>query len=279
MKLFKVLTVALATLVATVTSSYAKIPTIELKESNTIGVLTPITAELTKNVNWQLVSLSQALPNSATIYLFLDTPGGSVTEGFELIQAAKALPQKVVTITQFAASMGFIIAQNLGTRHILPNGIMMSHRASGGVKGQIPGEADTRLAFWHDYLKAVDIGIAKRVGLTLEEYRNLTFSEFWTTGDRAVAKNMADKVVRVRCHKSLGGSYLQKISTLFGSVFVEWAQCPLISAPLGTDFTRLTTYDEVEIKLVKEVMFQLLYDKKSVTEEVLKSEKFRKVFK
>jgi ATP-dependent protease ClpP protease subunit len=56
---------------------------------------------------------NQRFSSNEPIYLFLNTPGGSIQTGLEIIESLKGLDRPVSTVTLFAASMGFQIAQNL----------------------------------------------------------------------------------------------------------------------------------------------------------------------
>ena len=110
-----------------------------LTDKNTVVLNKSFTGKSVAEVQNKLLELS--LKSGQDLYLFLYSPGGSISAGKQLISFAKALPNKVHTVTQFAASMAYITAQHLDTRYVLPSATMMSHRASiGGLGGQVPGE-------------------------------------------------------------------------------------------------------------------------------------------
>ena len=124
--------------------AYPNSKTVVLEKGNTVVIRSPVNSKSMSKAMFELNELSFKLNKEDKIYLVLDTPGGSVFAGLDFIDYAKALPQKIITITKFAASMGFQIVQNLDDRYITPSGTLMSHRASGGVSGQFDGELESR---------------------------------------------------------------------------------------------------------------------------------------
>lgn len=261
-------------------ASASKIKTIILEEKNTIAIKLPIGSDLVDRVKKELMIRSYSLPKNSTIYLFMDTPGGSLIDGLEVVQAAQAIPQNVVTITQFSASMGFIITQYLGTRYILPHGVMMSHRAYGGIRGSMPEEIENKLLFWKKFLLHIDEEISKRVDMKVKEYQDLTRNEYWVSGEDAVKDKMADEVVRVRCGKSMYGKYVQIVGTKFGDVLVVWSKCPLFSVPLTVDFSGLQLQKgSVNYNIVKNIINTLIYDKMNSTEYLIKNKKFKEILR
>lgn len=256
---------------------------ITLNKRNTLVLRNVIMSDTITKVQQQANKVSQGLSKDEQIYLFLDTPGGSIEAGEQLITTLQGLPQKVNTITSFAASMGFITAQSLNARYILPNGILMSHRARGGAEGQIPGELNTRVNFFTGMLDDKDAQIAARVGMNKEDYQKMILNEYWIAGQRAVTAKMADAVVLVRCDKELTeGKSTEVIQTFFGAVRVTYSDCPLVTAPLEVDFEGLIlnsydSNDKASIIAVRKVVLELVYNKKSFYYDYILTNKYKSV--
>ncbi len=73
------------------------------------------------------------------IQLFINSPGGYVTDGFAMYDTIMSLNSPVSTIcTGLAASMGSILlsAGKKGRRFIQPHAKVMIHQPSGGARGQ-----------------------------------------------------------------------------------------------------------------------------------------------
>lgn len=182
--------------------------------------------------------MDASLKSGYPIVLFMNTPGGSIQAGIELIEALKSLNRPVITLTMFSASMGFQIVQHLGQRNILDYGVLMSHKAFGGFKGEFGGEGlsqiDSRYGFWLRRLKMMDEQTVKRSGgkQTLKSYRTAYENELWLNGPEAVEEGYADKMVTARCDTSLSGTRTVEIP-FFGMTFqIKFSDCPLITAPL-----------------------------------------------
>ena len=181
------------------------------------------------------------------IYVTLYTPGGSVTAGQLFFDTLNALPCKFHTITVFAASMGYQTVQNLGKRYIIPSGVLMSHRASiSNLGGELGGELDSVLKLLNQNSKELDETASKRVGISLEKYRELIRDELWLTGNSAVESGHADELVNVSCDKSLMTTRSETINTFFGSFDAEFSNCPIIVGPISVSFADQETQQKVK---------------------------------
>ena len=89
-------------------------------------------------VQAQLLFLS-SIDSEADISLYLNTPGGSVSDGLGIYDTMQIITPDVATIcTGMAASMGSVLlcAGAKGKRSALPHSRVMIHQPLGGVKGQ-----------------------------------------------------------------------------------------------------------------------------------------------
>ena len=89
-------------------------------------------------VQAQLLFLS-SIDSKADISLYLNTPGGSVSDGLGIYDTMQIITPDVATIcTGMAASMGSVLlcAGVKGKRSALPHSRVMIHQPLGGVKGQ-----------------------------------------------------------------------------------------------------------------------------------------------
>ena len=85
----------------------------------------------------QLLLLSAENPER-DIYLYINSPGGSVTAGMAIYDTMQFIPNDVVTVaTGLAASMGqFLLSSGTkGKRYATPNARILMHQPSGGIGG------------------------------------------------------------------------------------------------------------------------------------------------
>lgn len=166
-----------------------------------------------------------------TIYLVLDSPGGSISSGLDFIEFAKTIPN-LETITLFSASMASGIVEALpGKRNILESGILMFHRAAGSVAGQFEsGELESRLMFYKRLVRAMEVKNADRMGMSLEKYKAAVKDEFWILGSEAVALKAADTQVAIVCTKELITQKSTEAFNVLGlfTVKVQFSKCPLL---------------------------------------------------
>ncbi len=213
----------------------AKDEVLTLNKRNTVVFRGVVTSESVMQAELELVAKSAKLEKSEVIYLVLDTPGGDVDSGMAFIDFMKALPNKVKTITVFAASMGFTIVQNSDERLILPNGVLMSHRAKiSGASGEIPGELITRLKFILRDLNEIDRVSAKRMKIPVTDYQELIRDEYWVKGFESTKKNASDRTILARCDDSFNGTSEVVIGSFFGiEVLGDMSNCPFITGVMN----------------------------------------------
>jgi ATP-dependent Clp protease protease subunit len=239
----------LATISISAASKEAKQDTIVLTKNNLITLNSQVDGQSVSSVISKAKELDSSLNSGITnrlkggdkapLYLFLNTPGGSIQAGLELIETLKGLGRPVNTVTLFAASMGFQIAQNLDERYIIKNGVLMSHRARGGFEGefggQTPSQIESRFQLWMDRLNEMDQQTVNRTKgkQTLESYQKAYASELWITGTKSVEQGYADKVVSVKCDSSLSGTTQHELSFFGIPIQYELDNCPLNTSPMN----------------------------------------------
>lgn len=229
------------------TSKNDQIVTEVLSKDNLLVLNEPIDSESAgelitqaKTLDTNLNSLTSRLKGNSKkhIKLFIYSPGGEIESGMELIEVLKGLKHQVDTITLLSASMAFQLVQSLGTREVLQNGTLMSHRASGAFEGSFggiePSQLTSRYQLWLDRVTEFDKNTVARTNgkQTLDNYRKQYAEELWLTGTKAVEQGYADKIVRVRCDSSLAG-YTTHVTDFMGeTVQYDLDNCPLNTAPM-----------------------------------------------
>lgn len=107
-------------------------------QNRIISLTGEITDELATVVNASLRHLARV--NDDDIIIYINSPGGSVTAGFAIYDAIKAINCDVCTVaTGMAASMGAFLLTAAGTkgkRYATANAEVMIHQPLGGVHGQ-----------------------------------------------------------------------------------------------------------------------------------------------
>lgn len=244
LKKLSVLTFVFAVLIVSVLGSKkasSKSDVIEITENNFVIFNGEVNSQSVAKASAELGALSSRLDEDDVIYLIINSPGGSVSAGKQFISFGQGIPQKIKTISLFAASMGFHFSQGFDERLVLSSSLLMSHRASvSGMSGQIPGELDRRIAMLKDLIRDLDEHAAKRASISLKAYADIVHDELWLTGKLAVQDKFADRLVLAKCSKEL----LNETTTeqfdvpLFGSVDVTLSKCPLITGAISAKLSK-----------------------------------------
>jgi ATP-dependent Clp protease protease subunit len=155
-----------------------------------------VTDELANVIVAQLLFLEAEDPEK-DIYLYINSPGGSVYAGLGIFDTMNQVRPDVCTIcVGLAASMGaFLLSAGAkGKRMSLPNSRIMIHQPLGGAQGQatdIEIQAKEIL-----YLKdQLNKHIVNHTGQPLERIQEDTERDFFMSPDEAAAYGLIDKVI------------------------------------------------------------------------------------
>ena len=130
------------------------------------------------------------------IWLYINSPGGSVTAGMAIYDTMQFVGCDVATVCLgLAASMGqfLLTAGAPGKRYTLPNARIMMHQPLAGLRGQA---ADIAIqAEQHAYTKRrMAELIAQHSGKTLEQIQADSERDRWFTAEQAVEYGLCDEV-------------------------------------------------------------------------------------
>lgn len=162
---------------------------------------------LSDEVNSQTASLvvAQLLflegqDNERDINLYINSPGGSVTDGMAIYDTMQYIKCDVSTICiGMAASMGaFLLSSGTkGKRICLPNAEVMIHQPLGQTKGQA---TEIEIAANHilKTKKKLNSILAANCGKTVEEVTADTERDNWLSAEEALAYGLVDKVIDKR---------------------------------------------------------------------------------
>jgi ATP-dependent Clp protease protease subunit len=159
----------------------------------------PVTSESANRVVAQLLFLEAEDPDK-DIFLYINSPGGSVYDGLGIFDTMQHIKPDVQTVcVGLAASMGafLLCAGTAGKRSSLTLSRIMIHQPLGGARGQasdIRIQADEIL-----YLKKkLNSELADRTGQPLDRIEEDTDRDFFMSPQEAMAYGLIDKVIEKR---------------------------------------------------------------------------------
>jgi ATP-dependent Clp protease protease subunit len=141
--------------------------------------------------------LLDAEDSGRDIWLYINSPGGSVSAGLAIYDTMQFVKSDVATVAMgLAASMGqfLLSAGERGKRYATPNARIMMHQPSGGLGGtasDIKIQAEQML-FTKKRLAQL---IAEHTGQTLETIENDSDRDRWFDADGAKEYGFVDHVV------------------------------------------------------------------------------------
>lgn len=144
----------------------------------------------------QLLFLESEDPDK-DIYLYINSPGGSITAGMAIYDTMQYIKCDVSTICiGMAASMGsFLLSSGAkGKRFALPNSEIMIHQPLGGFQGQAT-DFDIhakRILKIKDSLNKI---LSENTNQSLEKIKSDVERDYFMTADEAMNYGLVDKVI------------------------------------------------------------------------------------
>jgi ATP-dependent Clp protease protease subunit len=130
------------------------------------------------------------------IWLYINSPGGSVTAGMAIFDTMQWVPNDVATVAMgMAASMGqfLLSAGTPGKRYATPHARVMMHQPSGGIGGtasDIKIQAEQML---HIKKQMAEL-IAEHTGQPLDQIERDSDRDRWFTAEEAKVYGFVDQV-------------------------------------------------------------------------------------
>jgi len=155
-----------------------------------------INDQIANTVVAQLLFLAADDPDK-DISIYINSPGGSTTAGFSILDTMQYIKPDVQTICLgMAASFGamLLMAGTKGKRFALPNSEIMIHQPLGGARGQAT-EIDIsarRILKLKDQINGM---IADLTGQPLEKVKTDTERDYFLSADEAKEYGIIDKVL------------------------------------------------------------------------------------
>ncbi|MGL5883359.1 ATP-dependent Clp endopeptidase proteolytic subunit ClpP [Synechococcus elongatus] len=163
----------------------------------------PVTSDVANRIVAQLLFLEAEDPEK-DIYLYINSPGGSVYDGLGIFDTMNHIRPDVSTVcVGLAASMGaFLLAAGAkGKRTSLAHSRIMIHQPLGGAQGQakdIEIQANEIL-----YIKQnLNEVLAERTGQPLSRIEDDTDRDFFMSASEAVEYGLIDRVIDRRALKA-----------------------------------------------------------------------------
>ena len=169
----------------------------KLLEQRTILLSEAVMPETSERIIAQLLYLESEDPK-APIHFYINTPGGSISDGFAIFDTARFIRAPVISLcTGMSASMGTILMlapREKKNRVTLPNTRFMIHQPSSAYRG---AASDIEIGA-KEILKLrdrlIDIYV-EECGIDRDRITADMKRDFWMTADEAVDYGLCDRVV------------------------------------------------------------------------------------
>ncbi|PIE32792.1 MAG: ATP-dependent Clp protease proteolytic subunit [Ilumatobacter coccineus] len=156
----------------------------------------PVDDEIANQLCAELLYLDAEDPD-ADIWLYINSPGGSVTAGMAIYDTMQFVGCDVATVCLgLAASMGqfLLTAGAPGKRYTLPNARIMMHQPLAGLRGQA-ADIEIQVEDLRYTKERMAELIAKHSGNDLEQIKADSERDRWFSAEQAKEYGLVDKVI------------------------------------------------------------------------------------
>lgn len=131
------------------------------------------------------------------IYLYINSPGGSVYDALAIYDTMKYIQNDVQTVgigVQASAAAFLLSSGTKGKRYLLPHSTVMIHQPSSGTRGKVTDqEIDLKESL--RVKKLLEEIMQKNTGQKPDRIHIDMERDYWMTSDEAVKYGLADKVI------------------------------------------------------------------------------------
>ena len=157
---------------------------------------TPIDDYVANSIIAQLLFLQMEDPKK-DIHVYINSPGGSVSDGMAIYDTLNFMQCDVVTYCiGMAASMSTVLlaAGTPGKRYALPNSRVMIHQPSGGAGGQTSdiSIAAKEILRWRQTINNI---LSKHSGKTIEQLEKDSDRDYYMSAEEAKEYGLVDEVI------------------------------------------------------------------------------------
>ena len=166
-----------------------------LLKNRVVMLGTDVNDEIANQICAQLLYLEGEDP-ATDIWLYINSPGGSVTAGMAIYDTMQFISCDVATVCMgMAASMGqfLLTAGAAGKRYTLPNARIMMHQPLACLRGQATDIAIQAEQLAYTKRRMAEL-TALHSGQTLEQIQADSERDRWFTADQAKAYGLVDAV-------------------------------------------------------------------------------------
>jgi ATP-dependent Clp endopeptidase proteolytic subunit ClpP len=157
-----------------------------------------------------------------TLEIEINSPGGSIFDGYTIYQEIKSLQERGVyvtaTVTGMAASMASVICMACNEVRMVPHGRMMIHEASQGVRGNAE---ELRKAA--DLLDGLSQNIAEiyagKTGKDVENIREMMKQETWMTATQSLEHGFIDSILDIQSASPKNTQYINNPMSILSKLF------------------------------------------------------------
>ena len=152
------------------------------------------------------------------IYLYINSPGGSVTAGMAIYDTMQLVPNDIVTVgIGMAASMGQLLLTSgtKGKRYITPNARVLLHQPHGGFGGT-SSDIQTQAQLINDMKTRLAEITAEQTGKTVEQINKDGDRDRWFSAQQALEYGFVDHI-RASASDVVGGGGTEHGTTEHGN--------------------------------------------------------------